>query len=199
MPSRERLRAVGLQQADHVSRRLGREARHLRWAASLSQAQLASAIGVSRGWLSDFELGRLQSLDLKKTALLFAHLGHKLVTNVYPTGEPMRDAGQARLLERFNARLSPAWRRTLEAAMPIAGDLRAWDELLVGPVSIGVEAETRPRGPPGHREGNGHQASRQSGGSDDPADRVHEFEPCAGSEAHCEPASDVSAGHPSDP
>lgn len=28
--------------------------------------------------------------------------------------------------------------------MPIQGDLRAWDELLVGAVRIGVEAETRP-------------------------------------------------------
>ena len=28
--------------------------------------------------------------------------------------------------------------------MPLAGDLRAWDEMLIGPVRIGVEAETRP-------------------------------------------------------
>ena len=28
--------------------------------------------------------------------------------------------------------------------MPDPGDLRAWDELLRGPVTIGVEAETRP-------------------------------------------------------
>ena len=28
--------------------------------------------------------------------------------------------------------------------MPIHGDLRAWDERLNGPASIGVEAETRP-------------------------------------------------------
>lgn len=35
------------------------------------------------------------------------------------------------------------WRRELEAAVPIPGDLRAWDEVLVGQISIGVEAETR--------------------------------------------------------
>jgi transcriptional regulator with XRE-family HTH domain len=144
MPSRERLRAVGLQQADYVSRRLGREARQLRSAASLSQAQLARAIGVSRGWVSDFELGRLRSVDLRKATLLFAHVGHKLVVNTYPTGEPLRDAGQVRLLARFNTRVPPVWRRSFEAVMPIAGDLRAWDELLTGPASIGVEAETRP-------------------------------------------------------
>jgi transcriptional regulator with XRE-family HTH domain len=144
MPSRERLRAFGLQQADYVSRRMGREARQLRSAANLSQAQLAGAIGVSREWVCDFELGRLRSVDLKRVTLLFAHLGHKLVVNTYPTAEPLRDAGQVRLLTRFNARLSAAWKRTFEAVMPIAGDLRAWDELLRGPVSIGVEAETRP-------------------------------------------------------
>jgi transcriptional regulator with XRE-family HTH domain len=145
MPSRERLRAFGLQQADSVSRRLGREARQLRSAASLSQAQLAQAIGVSRCWVADLEHGRLRAVDLRKSALLFAHLDSKLVVNTYPTGEPLRDAGQVRLLERFNARIPPAWRRTFEAVMPIAGDLRARDELLTGPASIGVEAETRPR------------------------------------------------------
>ena len=76
--------------------------------------------------------------------MLFALLGHKLVANAYPTGEPMRDAGQIRLLERFNGRLAPTWLRVTEAVMPTPGDLRAWDQLLRGPASIGVEAETRP-------------------------------------------------------
>lgn len=71
-------------------------------------------------------------------------LGHKVVVTAYPIGEPLRDTGQVRLLERFNARLSPDWRRFAEAVMPASGDLRAWDELLRGPVSIGVEAEARP-------------------------------------------------------
>lgn len=144
MPSRERLRAYGLQQADYVSRRMGREARQLRSAANLSQAQLADAIDASREWVCDFEHGRLRAVDLNRATLLFTHLGNKLVVNTYPTGEPLRDAGQIRLLERFNARLSPLWKRSFEAVMPIAGDLRAWDELLTGPASIGVEAETRP-------------------------------------------------------
>lgn len=144
MPSRERLRALGLQQVDYLARRIGREARQLRRAANLSQAQLAGAIGVSRGWVCAFELGRLRGIDLRKTTLVFLHLGHKVVVNTYPTGEPLRDAGQIRLLQRFNARISPAWTRRFEAVMPIAGDLRAWDELLSGPVRIGVEAETRP-------------------------------------------------------
>lgn len=144
MPSRERLRAAGIQQADYVRRRLGGEARHLRVRAGLSQAELAHAVGVSRGWVHRFELGRLRSLDLRRVTLLYAHLGHKLVAKPYPTGASMRDAGHLRLLHRFNARLSPTWRRQFESVMPIPGDLRAWDELLTGPAVIGIEAETRP-------------------------------------------------------
>jgi transcriptional regulator with XRE-family HTH domain len=144
MPSRERLRAVGIQQADYVNRQLGREARRLRVAAGLGQAELSRSVGVSRGWLHRFELGRLRTLDLRRATVLFAYLGHKLVAKPHPTGDPLRDAGQVRLLDRFDARLPPIWRRRRESVMPIPGDLRAWDELLTGPASIGVEAETRP-------------------------------------------------------
>jgi transcriptional regulator with XRE-family HTH domain len=144
VPARETLRAAGLQQADYLRRQLGREARQLRVSAGLSQAQLARAVGVSRGWIHRFELGRLRGLDLRRATLLFAHLGHKLVAKPYPSGEPLRDAGHVRLLHRFNARLPPTWRRRFESVMPLSGDLRAWDELLSGPVAIGVEAETKP-------------------------------------------------------
>lgn len=144
IPSRERLRALGLQQADNLSRQLGREARRLRVNAGLSQSQLSRTLGVSRQWIADLELSRLRVVDLRTTALLFAHLGQKLVAKPFPVGVPLRDAGHARLLERFNGRVPPIWRRTFESVMPIAGDLRAWDEVLTGPISIGVEAETKP-------------------------------------------------------
>jgi transcriptional regulator with XRE-family HTH domain len=144
MASRERLRAIAIQQTDLLSRQLGREARRLRVSAGLGQAELSRSIGVSRGWLLRFELGRLRYIDLRRASILFAYLGHKLVAKAHPTGDPLRDAGQARLLSRFDARLPPIWRRQRESVMPISGDLRAWDQLLVGPVSIGVEAETRP-------------------------------------------------------
>jgi hypothetical protein len=144
MPAQQRLRTRGLQQGEYVTRRLGREARDLRLAAGLGQRHLARALGVSRQWLGDFELARLPSVDLRRVTVLFALLGHKLVASAYPTGEPMRDAGQLRLLERFNRRVAPTWHRVSEAVMPHPGDLRAWDQLLRGPVTIGVEAETRP-------------------------------------------------------
>lgn len=144
MPAQERHRALGIQQAAGLMQRVGREARALRRRHGVSQAQLAAAIGVSRQWIGDLELGRLETVNLRTVTLLFAALGHKVVLNLYPSGAALRDTGQARLLQRFNARLSPVWRRELEAVMSLAGDLRAWDELLRGPVIIGVEAETRP-------------------------------------------------------
>ncbi|MDP9468156.1 MAG: hypothetical protein M3P32_05370 [Chloroflexota bacterium] len=62
---------------------------------------------------------------------------------LYPFGPPVRDAAHLRLLTDLVERISPAWRRTHEAPIPIDGDRRAWDLLLEGPVAIGVEAETR--------------------------------------------------------
>lgn len=144
MPTRESLRALGGRHSASTRQRLGDDARTLRLAAGLSQERLAAAAGVSRDWVADMEHGRLRVIDLHRVTLVFACLGHKLVVRGYPVGAGLRDAGQLRLLERFNRRLAPSWRRVAEAVMPIQGDLRAWDELLVGAVRIGVEAETRP-------------------------------------------------------
>lgn len=144
MPSRERLRGIGLQQADQLTRSLRREVRSLRHAAGLSQAELARAAGVSRSYIQRLEMGRLRVVDLRAVAVVMAILGQKLIAKAYPVGEPARDAGQLKLLDRFNARVPAEWRRRMESVMPIPGDLRAWDERLDGPVSIGVEAETKP-------------------------------------------------------
>lgn len=144
MPAQERTHAFGVRQAEHVVRRLGREAREARQRAGVSQHVLGRATGVSRQWIYLFEHGRLSSVDMRRATIVMAHLGHNVVVSTYPTGEPLRDEGQIRLLARFNARLSPAWRRVTEAPMPASNDLRAWEELLHGAVRIGVEAETRP-------------------------------------------------------
>lgn len=144
MPSSVRLNAIGQHQARRLQERLGHEARDLRRSANLSQALLAASTGISRQWIAAFEAARLRRVDLHRATLLYAHLGQRLSMKAYPVGEPLRDAAQMRLIERFNARLAPSWRRQLEAPIPIPGDLRAWDELLIGPARIGVEAETRP-------------------------------------------------------
>lgn len=145
VPAQERRHATALHHADTVIRRLAGEARAQRLQAGASQEQVALTIGVSRNWVGRFERGHMTQPDLRTLVLLFACLGEKLVVSTYPTGEPLRDAAHTRLLERFSARLGQGWRRSFEVPMPGQGDLRAWDAVLRGPVTIGVEAETRPR------------------------------------------------------
>ena len=72
-----------------------------------------------------------------------AAVGLELRLRTYPSGDPIRDAGHRRLLERLRIRLHPALKWRTEVPLPIDGDLRAWDAVILGPGwSIGVEAET---------------------------------------------------------
>jgi transcriptional regulator with XRE-family HTH domain len=118
--------------------------RELRLAAGLTQATIAGACGISRSTYADLERGRTKQVTLLRAAIVSAALGQNLSVKLYPVGPPVRDAAHVQLLSDFVQRVSPAWRRTYEAPIPIQGDRRAWDLVLVGPIAIGVEAETRP-------------------------------------------------------
>lgn len=118
--------------------------RELRLAAGLTQATLARASGIARSTYADLERGRTVEVNLMRASIVSAALGQDLSLKLYPFGPPVRDVAHLRLLSLFVDRLSTAWRVTHEAPIPIDGDRRAWDLLLEGPVSIGVEAETRP-------------------------------------------------------
>lgn len=107
---------------------------------------LAAALRSSTKQLSLVERGRAPTVSLVALHRQAAALGLRLVVKVYPVGAPIRDAGQVRLVGRFVERIGNAWTRTLEAPMPIAGDLRAVDLMLRrGAVVIAVEAITRLR------------------------------------------------------
>jgi len=74
-------------------------------------------------------------------------LGFDLSIKAYPAGDPIRDRAQLALLDRLRARLHPTLRWRTEVALPIEGDLRAWDADIRGsqpkPWRVRVEAETR--------------------------------------------------------
>jgi transcriptional regulator with XRE-family HTH domain len=143
--SRERRIDVGAARARALVPRIAEEARSARLLAGLGQADVAAAIGLSRSQLSRIERG-LAPLDLATLARLFAVLGHDLSVRAYPDGDPLRDAGQLRLLDRFRARCHPSIGWRTEVPLPIPGDLRAWD--LMGTVDglrIACDAETRLR------------------------------------------------------
>ena len=70
-------------------------------------------------------------------------VGLDLSIRAFPAGDAIRDAGHARLLDRFRRELHPALRWSTEVPFPSPGDLRAWDAV-TGRESwrVGVEAET---------------------------------------------------------
>ena len=76
-------------------------------------------------------------------AAIGAAVGRDVRLQAYLAGDPIRDAGTQRLLDRFRARLHASVHMTTEVGLPIAGDLRAWDAMIRG---VGwrrpVEAET---------------------------------------------------------
>ena len=88
------------------------------------------------------ELGRTRRLTGEKLAVHAAAVGLKLVVKLYPVGGGTRDAAQD--VADFVARVGRPWRVKLEAPIPLPGDLRAVDVLLVSErVRIAVEVITR--------------------------------------------------------
>ena len=118
-----------------------RTGRHVR---GLTLRELAAAIGSSASEVSRREFGKSPRLTGEKLAVHAAAVGLKLSVNLWPLGGGVRDAAQARYIAAFVARVGRAWRVVLEAPIPIAGDLRAVDVLLVrGEVRVAVEVITR--------------------------------------------------------
>ena len=90
------------------------------------------------------ELGRSRRLTGQKLAVHAAAVGLKLSVKLFPLGGGIRDAAQARYIAAFVARVGRPWRVTLEAPIPLPGDLRAVDILLTSErARIAVEVITR--------------------------------------------------------
>jgi transcriptional regulator with XRE-family HTH domain len=108
----------------------------------LSRDEVGRACGVSRTVIDRIESGSRRCTILELAAF-GAAVGLDVRLRAYPAGDPIRDAGQIRLLERLRARLHPSLRWTTEVPLPIGGDLRAWDAMIRGPDwRLAVEAET---------------------------------------------------------
>ncbi len=106
------------------------EIRSARIGAGLSQGALGAGVAISRSRVSRIEREKGLDLPLK----------------VFPGGDPTRDAGQRRLLDRLRIRLGPVWEWEHEVALPIVGDKRAWDAVGTHATTrfvIHLEAETR--------------------------------------------------------
>jgi len=118
-----------------------RAARHL---LGLTQKQVATALGISQSDVSRRERGRAPRLTGQALARHAAAVGLKPSIKLWPVGGGVRDEAQARYVARFLARVGAAWKVLLEAPIPIAGDRRAVDILLIaGRTRIAVEVITR--------------------------------------------------------
>jgi len=97
---------------------------------------------MSRSTLERIESG-VRPTTLREFAAIGAVVGLDVRLRGYPAGDPIRDAGQQRLLDRLHARLSPALQWRTEVPLPNDGDRRAWDAVVTGRGwRIAVEAET---------------------------------------------------------
>ena len=124
-------------------RRVAVEIDASRRAAGLSNRDLGDACGVDASTVWRVLHGATGVADIRLEACLAAAVGLDLRVQAYPSGDPIRDAGQARLLDRLRATLDPRLRWRTEVPLPIEGDLRAWDAVVSGHGwHLPVEAET---------------------------------------------------------
>jgi transcriptional regulator with XRE-family HTH domain len=123
---------------------LGSDLRAARHILGLTLRELGNALGVSASEISRRELGKSRRLTGEKLAVHASAVGLRLSVKLWPVGGGIRDAAQVRLIAAFVARVGRLWSVTLEAAVDLAGDLRAVDVLLVrGEARVAVEVITR--------------------------------------------------------
>jgi transcriptional regulator with XRE-family HTH domain len=122
------------------------ELREARLSAGLTQRDVAAAIGVSQSLVARVESAALGAPDLRVLGALASVVGLRLRISLYPDGDPLRDVAQVRLLESLRARLPAAIGWRTEVPIPLEGDPRAWDAVVMPEEAWGaVEAESRLR------------------------------------------------------
>lgn len=110
--------------------------------AGLSREVVGHAASLSRSAVERLETGTRRS-TIQEFAAFGAAVGLDVRLRAYPAGDPIRDAGQQRLLGRLHGRCHASLGFRTEVAIAIEGDLRAWDAVIGGAGwTAGVEAET---------------------------------------------------------
>jgi transcriptional regulator with XRE-family HTH domain len=134
----------GRAQAARVIRVTAGEIRETRRGSGLSIKTVASSVGMSESTFGRIERSELPDVSVAQLAVACAAVGLRFAARAYPDGDPIRDAGQIQLLNRFRGQLPAAVAWRTEVPVPIPGDLRAWDgQCRFGTDVVGVEAETR--------------------------------------------------------
>lgn len=134
-------RAIAL--ADSMAGLARREFREARVASGLSRSDVGRSVGMSASQVDRFERGLLRDIRLEQMCRLSVAVGLVPSLRFYPDGDPLRDAGQVRVLGRLRDRL-PSGRFRTEVPLHGRTDLRAWDSVLDGTgCTDAFEIETR--------------------------------------------------------
>jgi len=129
-----RRRDRGRDRAREIRTRVGHEVRAARRGAGLSLRAAGASVGISASALSRLERGLDAAVSLERLCRACAAVGLEFSGRAFLDGDPIRDAGHVRLLDRLRQRLPPGSPWRVEVPLPIPGDRRA------------VDAETRLQG-----------------------------------------------------
>ena len=133
-------RAVRIANEDQ-DRVLG-EISRARRTAGLSNADVGRACHMSRSMVARIQAGSRRA-TVVELAAMGAAVGLAVRMQAYLAGDPLRDAGQRRVLDRFRAQLHVSVEVRTEVPLPIDGHRRAWDAVVAGSGwHAGVEIET---------------------------------------------------------
>jgi transcriptional regulator with XRE-family HTH domain len=134
----------GVEQARHIQAAAGAEIRLSRRGAGVSIRTAAASVGMSETMFGRIERGRLPNVSVRQLAIACSAVGLKFAARPYLDGDPIRDSGHVRLLERLHRELPRGTLWRTEVPLAGRGDRRAWDaQCRLGGVTVGIEAEMR--------------------------------------------------------
>lgn len=146
VPAQDDIQQHGQRVARELRRDVASSLLTARLAGGISQQTAGRAAGMSRAQFGRIERGEIATLSIDQLCRAAAAVGLRVTLRTFPDGDAARDAGQLAILERFRRRLPSAAHWRMEVPLPIPGDRRAWDALIVlARRRAGCECETRLR------------------------------------------------------
>jgi transcriptional regulator with XRE-family HTH domain len=130
MATRERPRDRADRLATEARLLLGADLRRARVAAGISLRDAAAAASISHTELWRLERGQSRVVPIARVFRTAAAVGLTASVRLFPDGDPIRDAGQSRVLERLRGNLHPGLGWRTEVPLPNVGDPRAWDAVI---------------------------------------------------------------------
>ena len=124
-----------MRRAERALQELADEFRDQRIGLGLSQLAVANAARLSRARYTRIEAGTIRTLSVVEAIAIASVLGLDLSVRAFPGGDPLRDGGQARKLDRFGRRVARPLRFRTEVPLPQRDDhheQRAWDADITG-------------------------------------------------------------------